>query len=466
MNVDTAIDLYDRKQFEDAIPITALRKEGLNAWLKALTPKHKNWVKNTDFKASANSVCLFPSSKWGLDSIVVGLGDSDDYWAFGGLPSKLPEGKYRIANAWDNRQIEAAAIAWGLGAYRFERYKKSKAERPRLILHKDTNFHSVNNQVQSTYRVRELINTPAEDMMPENLAEVVAVLAKQHDASFTQIVGEHLHSQNYPLIHAVGRASTHAPRLIELTWGAIKHPKVTLVGKGVCFDSGGLDIKPAANMRLMKKDMGGAAHVIGLAQMIMEAKLPIRLRVLIPAVENAISGNAYRPGDVFMTRKGLAIEIENTDAEGRLVLCDALTEAESDSPQLVIDFATLTGAARVALGTELPVFFTNREDVSKGLMQAADRVSDPIWQLPLHRPYRYLLDSDIADIANSASGPFAGAITAALFLEEFISDDLVWVHFDIMGWNTRDRPGRPVGGEAMGVRAVFNYLCESFKGHA
>ncbi len=313
-------------------------------------------------------------------------------------------------------------------------------------------------QVAGLYQVRDLVNTPAEDMNPEHLAAAVRDTARAFGARVREIAGDALLARNFPAIHAVGRAASHAPRLIDLRWGRSTHPKITLVGKGVCFDSGGLDLKTASGMRLMKKDMGGAAHALGLAHMIMRARLPVRLRLLIPAVENAVAGNAYRPGDVLASRKGLSIEIDNTDAEGRVILCDALTEAAAESPELIIDFATLTGAARVALGTDLPAMFCNRDEVAQCLADSASAVRDPVWRLPLHRPYRELIDSRIADIANSASGPYAGAITAALFLEDFVSADTPWIHFDLMAWNIRSRPGRPEGGEAMGLRAVFDYL--------
>jgi leucyl aminopeptidase len=316
--------------------------------------------------------------------------------------------------------------------------------------------------VQAITLVRDLINTPAEDMMPEHLAQAMITLAQAFNAHVEQVVGDSLLDQNFPTIHAVGRASTHPPRLLELRWGKESAPKLTLVGKGVCFDSGGLDLKAANNMRLMKKDMGGAAHVMGLAHRVMSTGLPVRLRVLVPTVENAVAGNAFRPGDVIRSRKGLTIEIDNTDAEGRLILCDALATGAADNPDLMIDFATLTGAARVALGTEIPVFFCNTDEVAAGLMATAETEHDPIWRLPLHAPYRELLDSKIADIANSAGAPYGGAITAALFLQEFVPAGIPWVHFDIMAWNTKSRPGRPEGGEAMGLRAVFRYLCQRF----
>jgi leucyl aminopeptidase len=297
--------------------------------------------------------------------------------------------------------------------------------------------------------------------MPADLAKVTENLAKHYNGQVKQITGEQLLTENYPTIHAVGRASVHTPCLIDLTWGDTNNPQVTLVGKGVCFDSGGLDIKPAAGMRNMKKDMGGAAHVLGLAQLIMANKLPINLRVLIPAVENAVSSNALRPGDVVTTRKGLTVEIHNTDAEGRLVLCDALAEAENDEPELIIDFATLTGAMRVALGTELPGFFANNDEVAADITAAGLTNSDPVWRMPLHKPYEDLFKSTIADMTNCPAQPFGGAISAALYLQRFI-EKTDWVHFDIMAFNIRHLPGRPLGGEAFGIRAVYEYLAKRF----
>ncbi|MBL0689945.1 MAG: leucyl aminopeptidase family protein, partial [Pseudoalteromonas sp.] len=309
---------------------------------------------------------------------------------------------------------------------------------------------------------RDLVNTPAADMMPQHLSQVMSDLADTFDGEFTQWVGDELLEQNYPTIHMVGRASENKPRLLDLKWGAVDAPQITLVGKGVCFDSGGLDLKPSSGMRNMKKDMGGAAHVIALAQLIMAANLPIRLRVLVPAVENAVSRNAFRPGDVIKTRKGIMVEIDNTDAEGRLVLCDALSEAQNDEPELIIDFATLTGACRVALGTELPGFFSTERDVANAIMDSGMQVNDPVWQLPLFEQYTPFLKSDVADMTNCSSTPFGGAITAALYLKEFVEPNTPWVHFDVMAWNLRALPGRPAGGEALGIRAVFTYLQNRF----
>jgi leucyl aminopeptidase len=317
--------------------------------------------------------------------------------------------------------------------------------------------------VESIYYVRDLINTPTDDMGPTELADFTVALGKQYAATVDQIIGDDLLKKGFATIHTVGRASDDAPRLLDLRWGNAAHPKVTLVGKGVCFDTGGLDIKPSSGMLLMKKDMGGAAHVLGLARMIMEAKLPIRLRVLIPAVENSISGNAYRPGDIIKSRKGLTIEIGNTDAEGRVVLADALTEAVSEKPDMLIDIATLTGAARIALGTDIAVLFTNSDEVAAAVSQHAEQQSDPIWRLPLFASYREALNSSIADINNSSSDSYAGAITAGLFLKEFVPDDIPWMHFDMMAWNLKTRPGRPQGGEAMALRALFSYLSAKYQ---
>ncbi|MHA1571452.1 MAG: leucyl aminopeptidase family protein, partial [Alphaproteobacteria bacterium] len=314
----------------------------------------------------------------------------------------------------------------------------------------------------ATYLVRDLVTTPAEDMGPAQLADAARALGRRHKATVRVTTGDQLLKQNYPAIHAVGRASDDPPRLIDLSWGATKDPKVTLVGKGVCFDTGGLDLKGAAGMLLMKKDMGGAAHVLGLASMIMDAKLPVRLRVLIPAVENAVAGNAYHPMDVLTMRNGMTVEVGNTDAEGRLVLADCLVRACEEKPALLIDYATLTGAARVALGPELPALFTNDDTLAHDLGEIGRNNADPVWRLPLHRDYRRMLDSAIADISSTGSGGLAGAITAALFLAEFVDEDIPWVHFDVMAWNPRSRPGRPEGGEAMGLRTVYAAIAQRF----
>jgi leucyl aminopeptidase len=463
MQADIFLDFDDGQRTERVTGIVPLSQNGFESWRVQQSPVCQNWIEQTNFKAESGSVCLIPDTEGRLVLVLLGMGTEDDLWTFGGLPDKLPPGHYRIDTRIDNHALTLAALAWSLGAYSFERYKAKIQARPRLVIGNAINRTALEIQLRSIYLVRDLINTPAADMMPQHLAQATQELAAEYGARVNQIVGEELLAQNYPIIHAVGRASAHAPRLIDLTWGNAEHPKVTLVGKGVCFDSGGLDIKPASAMRLMKKDMGGAAHVLGLARMVMEGRLPVRLRVLIAAVENAVSSNAFRPGDVLTSRQGLTIEVDNTDAEGRLVLCDALTEAAGERPVLIIDFATLTGAARTALGTEVPALFANNASVVKNVMQAAEEVDEPVWPLPLHRPYRALLDSTLADIANSSKEPYAGAITAALFLQEFVPAELDWVHFDVMGWNIRNRAAHPEGGEAMGVRAVFLYLKNRFE---
>jgi len=442
----------------DIVPLTS---DDLQKWLKACDARSRRWVKSADFRANPASHCLLPGADGSLARVLAGIGDRDDPFCIGQLSAVLPAGNYRIAADWPEDLLERASIGWALGAYQFNRYKKRDPLKAKLVVASGALLRRVRGQVAGIYRVRDLVNTPAEDMMPEHLCDAVKTMAGDFNAKVSEIVGDALLKKNFPAIHAVGRAASHSPRLIDLRWGKSHHPKLTLVGKGVCFDSGGLDLKPASGMRLMKKDMGGAAHAIGLAHMIMSAGLPVRLRMLVPAVENAVSGNAYRPGDVLASRKGLSIEIDNTDAEGRVILCDALTEAAAESPQLVIDFATLTGAARVALGTDLPAMFCNHDQVAEGLAESAASVHDPLWRLPLYRPYRELIDSRVADILNSG-GPYGGAITAALFLQDFVPDATPWVHFDLMAWNLRSRPGRPEGGEAMGLRAILAYLRNRF----
>jgi leucyl aminopeptidase len=466
MYADTTLRAYDPALWAQATPILALATTELDPWLPAQPPRRRQWVQSVGFEAEAGTLCFVPDLEAGLDGILVGTGEHSDPWSFGALPQGLPVGEYRIEPQQGAPDPNRCTLAWGLGAYRFERYKSHDRERPRLVVPQGVDHGAVEALVQAVYRVRDLINTPAGDMMPEHLAQAVAELAGLHQAQVQELVGEALLHENYPAIHAVGRASAHAPRLIDLRWGQLDAPRLTLVGKGVCFDSGGLDLKPANGMRLMKKDMGGAAHVIGLASLIMAAGLAVRLRVLIPAVENAVSGNAFRPGDVLRARNGKSIEIENTDAEGRLVLCDALVEAASEGPELIVDFATLTGAARVALGTELPALFSHSRTLADELVAASQRVDDPVWPLPLHEPYRAQLHSPIADLSNCTSEPYGGAITAALFLREFVPQEIDWVHLDVMGWNTRKRPARPEGGEAMGMRAVFAYLQRRFGTHA
>src|SRR3990167_8840693 len=449
-----------------AIPILILTSQHFAAWLAKQNNFIKNWITTTRFQANPGSVCLLPDASGKVAQVLCAVEGIKNFWCVGSLATTLPEGQY----IFNIDEIEADyfhyanfAIAWGLGAYQFIQYKKPTKTIAQLVVPKNYDITYINNMVESVYFVRDLINTPTDDMGPSELAQAAAKLAKQYRATIKQIVGDQLLKSNFPCIHTVGRASDDAPRLLDLRWGNKRHPKVTLVGKGVCFDTGGLDIKPSSAMLLMKKDMAGAAHVLGLARMIMQAKLPICLRVLIPAVENAISGNAFRPGDVITSRKGLTIEVGNTDAEGRLVLADALTEAVSEKPDLLIDISTLTGAARIAVGTDLSAMFVNQDTLADDLLDHGNKQRDPMWRLPLFSSYREALNSPIADINNASPDSYAGAITAALFLKEFVPDHIPWAHFDIMAWNIKSRPGRPQGGEAMALRALFSYLVERFK---
>lgn len=437
-----------------AIPITTLTEETLPDWLKARSKRLVTWIKQAGFTGAAGTLCLLPGEDGTLDRVLVGVDWSDGPWALAHLPGALPAGRYRLDPAPKAAAATQAALGWALAHYRFDRYTKAKAPDAALVWPKGTDRAWVAHAVAATALVRDLINTPAGDMGPAELAAAARALARTHKARVSVITGEALLKKGYPAVHAVGRASSRAPRLIDLRWGS-RGPRVTLVGKGVCFDSGGLDLKSAAGMKLMKKDMGGSAQVLGIASMVMAGRLPVRLRVLVPAVENSVSGNAFRPLDVLQTRKGLTVEVGNTDAEGRLILCDALAEADREKPDLLIDFATLTGAARVALGTDLPALFCNDDAMAEALLAHGLAQHDPLWRMPLHRPYRRLLDSKVADINNISDGAFGGAITAALFLQAFVSDETHWAHIDLMAWNLSAKPGRPVGGEAMGLRAVY-----------
>ena len=441
------------------IPLSFIVKNELTDWLTQQPSFVQQWLVNTDFEKSG--LALIPNAETGeLSQVFCIMQRADDFWAAGDLASKLPKGCYQIQG--DKSLVSQLALGFVLGGYEFSEYKQKATAKAQLGIADKTLYEQVKQQADAINLARDLVNTPAADMMPQHLSQVMSDLADTFDGEFTQWVGDELLEQNYPTIHMVGRASENKPRLLDLKWGAVDAPQITLVGKGVCFDSGGLDLKPSSGMRNMKKDMGGAAHVIALAQLIMAANLSIRLRVLVPAVENAVSRNAFRPGDVIKTRKGIMVEIDNTDAEGRLVLCDALSEAQNDEPELIIDFATLTGACRVALGTELPGFFSTDRDVANAIMDSGLQVNDPVWQLPLFEQYRPFLKSDVADMTNCSSTPFGGAITAALYLKEFVEPNTPWVHFDVMAWNLRGLPGRPAGGEALGIRAVFTYLQNRF----
>lgn len=439
------------------IPLIPCAEEQLKEILKKKPKLIKNWIKTSGFKGKKGEFCLVPNKKGEIAQVLFGVPKEIEYrWVLSKLAEKLPQGNYHLQADWTKDQQQQAAIGWGLACYQFERYKQAERIAPCLLLEKKSK--RINAFVSAFKLVRDLVNTPAADMMPQDLASIAKDLSKTFNAKFKQIKGDNLLHKNYPSLHAVGRASKHEPRLIHLTWGDKSHPKVSLVGKGVCFDTGGLDLKPAQFMRFMKKDMGGAAHVLGMAQLIMTLELPIRMEVLLAAADNAISDDAFRPGDVLQTRAGKTVEIDNTDAEGRLVLCDALTKAGESNPDLIIDFATLTGAARVAVGTEIPAFFTNNASLTEEINQASAQADELVWQLPMHKPYRTYLDSDIADLLNSSPQGYGGAITAALYLNEFIDENTHWAHFDMMAWNNRHRPGRPKGGEAMGLLAVFQLL--------
>jgi len=447
---------------EQTIPVIPVIESEFGRWAEKQGNKLKNWLRINEFKGKSATVCFVPDKDGKLKQIFLGIENYDDFWAYGVLPPKLPEGTYQIKADFNKEQWQRIAIAWGLGAYKFTAYKKEPSSKAILVVPKICDLKYIENVVDSVYLLRDVINYPTEDMGPASLAKSVLSVGIEFGANVEQIIGDDLLKKGYAAIHAVGRASNNAPRLIDLTWGKEKNPKVTLVGKGVCFDSGGLNLKTAEGMARMKKDMGGAAHVLALARMIMAAELPVNLRVLIPAVENMVSGNSYKPGDVITTYKGTTVEVTNTDGEGRLILADALALASEEKADLLIDFATLTGAANIALGSDVAALFTDRNEIADKIINLSIQENDPICRLPIHQPYRELLDSNIADICNAPDIRLGGAITAALFLQEFVDQDIPWLHFDVMGFNLTDQPGRPCGGEAKALRAVFNYLLEKF----
>ena len=443
------------------IPLALVTKAGWKAMKGRLSTAVRAWAVANDFNGEAGRFLAVPGKGNGLERVLAGLGEmpGSEPFAAARLCRALPAGTYALDGfAADGRLI---ALGWCLEAYEFRTYGKVPGTTAKLVCPDGAERGEILRAAAATYLVRDLVNTPASDMGPDELEAAARAVAKSHRAKVNVIRGRAL-AKGFPMIHAVGSASPRAPRLIDLAWGPARAPKVTLVGKGVCFDTGGLDIKAAAGMLLMKKDMGGAANVLGLAQMIMSAKLPIRLRVLIPAVENAISGNAFRPGDVLTSRKGFTVEIGNTDAEGRLVLADALALADEEKPDLIVDMATLTGAARVALGPDLPPYYTDDDDIAGAIASAAAAENDPLWRMPLWQPYNRLFDSSIADMSNSGETSFAGSITAALFLKRFIEKAKAYVHFDIFAWTPVTRPGRPKGGEAQGMRALFTMIRERY----
>jgi leucyl aminopeptidase len=439
---------------KSAIPIHLVTSATFEALKAALAPAAADYLNAAGYQPKPGALALLPGEAGKLGGVVFALAEeSGDPLLIGRLPRELPAGRYRFANGPSDPAL--AALAWRLGGYSFERYKASGRKPAELVVEQGAIRGQADQIADAVALGRDLINTPANDMTPTALAKAALDLAKGFKAKATAIVGDALLKKNFPLIHAVGRASAEAPRLIDITWGNPKHPKLTLVGKGVCFDTGGLDIKPSAGMFLMKKDMGGAAAAIAAARMIMAAKLKVRLRLLLPIVENAISGNAFRPSDIIRSRKGLTVEVGNTDAEGRLILADALALASEDKPDLLIDFATLTGAARVALGPDLPPFYTDDEGLAGEIAAAGAAVHDPVWRMPFWSAYDRMLDSKIADLSSTGSGGMAGSVTAALFLKRFVPPDIAYAHFDIYGWVPSAKPGRPEGGEPQAARLIF-----------
>ncbi|MCR9221781.1 MAG: leucyl aminopeptidase family protein [Alphaproteobacteria bacterium] len=445
------------------LPIVPVSAETLSEWLAAGPAHRRAWVARAGFSAKPGTTLLLPDERGEPAAALLGLAGPDDLWSWGAAAGGLPAGRYRLADGPIGADADRAVLGWALGAYRFTRYKKpAEDETRRLVWPAEADKAALGALAPSVYLARDLINTPAGDMGPGELATAARTLARAFKGQCKTVVGDELIRENFPMIHAVGRASSRAPRLIDLTWGKASHPKVTLVGKGVCFDTGGLDLKPSNAMLMMKKDMGGAAQALAVARMVMAAELPVRLRVLIPAVENSVSGDAFRPLDVLTSRKGLTVEIGNTDAEGRLVLADALTLACEEKPALLADFATLTGAARIALGTEVPALFTDDESLADDLAEAGKAVADPLWRLPLVDAYDAQLDSKVADLNNAPPGGYGGAITAGLFLRRFVDPGIPWFHIDVMAWNAKTKPGRPEGGEAQSPRAVFAMLRNRF----
>ncbi len=446
-----------------AAALLLLREDAVPRWLRGATVAQRRWLQQSGFQGRMGELALLPGEGAAAQALFVFAddGSSADLWRLAGLPSRLPEGRWR-AGALAASVAERLALAWGLGAYQFTRYRKAERAPATLVWPAAANRLAVQRAVDAATLARDLINTPAQDLGPTALARSATQMARRLRMRARVIVGDALLRNDYRLVHAVGRAADDAPRLIDLTWGNARHPKVTLIGKGVCFDSGGLDMKSADGMKLMKKDMGGAAHALALAQMVVQAKLPVRLRVLVPAVENAIAGNAMRPLDVITSKKGLTVEIGNTDAEGRLILADAIAEACREKPMLLVDLATLTGAARVALGPDLPALFVNDDALAAELIDHGEREADPMWRMPLWSPYRKRLASSVADLNNVAEGTMAGAVNAALFLQEFVASGVPWIHLDLYGWNLWPAPGRPVGAQAQCLRALFALIAARF----
>jgi len=442
------------KSDKQSLPVYLVAKDQLNE--AGLPETIVRFATMSGFKGVEGSHLFLQGSDGQLAGCLFGLGETDAHpFVAGQLSGVLPEGNWHLAKEGDQAPH---LLAFVLGAYRFDRYKKTAAKKVRLVVPDAAQRDEIGRIASGVNLTRDLINTPTNDMGPDDLEAVFRGLASHYKAKVTTVSGDDLIKKNFPLIHAVGRASDSAPRLLDMRWGKKGARKVTLVGKGVCFDTGGLNLKPGSSMLLMKKDMGGAANVLGLALMIMDAGLPVDLRVLVPAVENSVAGNAFRPGDILTSRKGHTVQIDNTDAEGRLVLADALAYACEDKPDMIIDMATLTGAARVALGPDLAPYYTDDDAMASGFEQAAKTISDPLWRMPLYQPYETMLETRAADLTNAPSGGFAGSITAALFLKRFVEPGIPWCHFDIFGWTPKAQPHAPIGGQAHAVRAIYRYL--------
>lgn len=447
---------------DGAVPITLVPADGLDAALEALPPAQAAWARAHGFAAGLGKALTLPDEAGGIARVLVGWGDAAAHrrqrFPLGGFAARAQPGTYRIETELAPEEAEAAALSWLLARYRYDRYRANGEEREALLaVPEGVDPARLAVIAEGAFLARDLINTPTNDMSPAALEAAARTLAERHGAEVSATVGPDLLRDNFPMIHAVGRAAATPPRLIDLTWGDPEAPMLTLVGKGVCFDTGGLNLKPASGMKLMKKDMGGAANILALAHMVMGLGLKVRLRVLIPAVENSVSGESFRPGDVLRSRKGLTVEVNNTDAEGRLVLADALALASEEAPDLILDMATLTGAARVAVGPDVVPFYTDDEDLAASLGTASARVQDPLWRLPLWAPYEELIEPQIADLDNAPAGGMAGSITAALFLGRFV-DQTAWAHFDIFGWTQSAKPGRPKGGECQAARACLAML--------
>ena len=440
-----------------ARPLHVVDRMRNTGWRDALPEAARRWVELQGFDATPATAIVVPGDDGTPAMALLAVGDALDPFAYAHGPQLLPVADWAPAHDLPDAERDALLLGWGLGSYRFSRYRKPLREAARLQAELPD---EVRDLLAACIRVRDLVNTPTQHMGPDELERTVCEIAEAHGARIHVVSGEDLIDANFPAIHAVGRASHRAPRLIRLDWGDAAHPHVAIVGKGVCFDTGGLNIKAGEGMRNMKKDMGGAAHAIALAELLMARRVPLRITLIVPAVENAIGPDALRPGEVIATRSGLHVEIDNTDAEGRLILGDALVHAAEDAPALLLDFATLTGAARIALGPDLPALYANDEAHAAQLLDAAAQVRDPLWRMPLWRPYWRYLSSGIADFANSGPSRMAGSITAALYLERFVPEAQPWLHMDTYAWNDADRPGRPAGGEAQGLRAVYAMLRE------